>query len=94
MKNLKLTLGMFALVAGAIGAFAFSPAPVQKTVDNDEETVFHWFTPDNQTYMGSATQAEQDAACGSGSNLCARGYAGVDEEEPIGPQVATALKNN
>ena len=29
MKNIKLTLGMFALVTGAVGAFAFAPNPVK-----------------------------------------------------------------
>lgn len=85
MKKMKLRFGMFALVAGAIVAFAFSPAPMEKAAD--DEPIYEWYSPDLSEHLATGTKTQQTASCQGGNTLCARAFESMDEEgNPAGPQ--------
>lgn len=98
MKRIKLTIGMFALVVGAVGAFAFSPAKAE-TTGKSGDTLRHWFDSNTGLYLGQRLDSQQDAICGPIKQVdCADGYLSItgDEgsEEPVGTAFTIQKANN
>nr|WP_121272132.1 hypothetical protein [Pedobacter schmidteae] len=99
MKRIKLTIGMFALVAGTVGAFAFAPAPANVTVKSGD-TVRHWFDANTNEYLGQRLESQQENDCLYPKvENCAGGYDGIttnedDEIVPVGDRKYMAKKPN
>lgn len=93
MKKLTSMLGLLAVAVGLTAAVAMAPAPEKATVKSSF-TDLHWFRLTGE-YLGSDSDVDKQAECGSGQIQCVRGYEQINEEteEPIGNPSVTLLGN-
>jgi hypothetical protein len=89
MKTLKTAIAALLIAGGTIAAFAFTKTDATK--ENNKKADLYWFDANNN-YLGHGN-ASITGCPDTGSQICARGYSEVNQDdEPVGEVQQTVRK--